>query len=106
MKEQAILDLLSDQKALAIQNAKTTLEPIGNDPDEALYVLNDQDAFQDIYTGILTENELEELFNSFGQIPFTDKIGDVEMDLWIQAATELDFPDVVKMLEQVKEHGV
>lgn len=103
---QTIIDLLTYQKDVALINAKQTLQAIGDDPDKALEVLNDQDGFTDIYKGLMSDNELEEAFDAFGQMPFTDRIGELEMDIWIQAANELGFQEVSKMLEDVKQNGV
>lgn len=106
LNEKAILSLITSNRSVAMANCLAALEPLGDRPGEVVYTLNDLDGFFDLYKGLLSDEEIGEAFDTFGQVPFTNAIGELEMDIWVEAAKSLGFSQVVVELERIKKEGV
>ena len=82
--------------------AKTLLRQWHGRPEPSgsvLYQLCDQEHFDSLFTGFLTEAEMADLAGCDVNAP-----GDV--DVWIEAAQECGFADYVRDLEQARDHGI
>lgn len=105
--DKPFLNAFKNHKNDMVEIAKTKLKKFGDvvtGTNGVIYYLADNDGFLDIYDGFIDQEDMDNAMED--QLPITDEVGDLEIDVWMEAAKELKFTKVESELKRIKEEGL